>query len=153
MMAGRTDEAINEVDKVRARVGLNGLRDSNPSVDYSNQTLLLEAILNERACELGLEDVRFFDLIRHKRAQDFSKVLHGLRIYRLDENGNVVNDSWSDKPANDRGPRPTEFKYEKFQLENSSRAWWTNFNSKWYLSAFPTLEVNKDYGLTQNPGW
>ncbi|WP_352421630.1 RagB/SusD family nutrient uptake outer membrane protein [Proteiniphilum sp.] len=153
MMAGRTDEAINEVDKVRARVGLNGLRDSNPSVDYSNQTLLLEAILNERACELGLEDVRFFDLIRHKRAQDFSKVLHGLRIYRLDENGNVVNDSWSDKPANDRGPRPTEFRYEKFQLENSSRAWWTNFNSKWYLSAFPTLEVNKDYGLTQNPGW
>lgn len=153
MMAGRTDEAINEIDKVRGRVGLNGLRESNPGIDYSNQSLLLEAILNERACELGFEDVRFFDLIRHKRAQDFTKILHGLRIYRLDENGNVVEVSWSDKPANERGPRPTEFRYEKFQLENSRRSWWTNFNSKWYLSAFPTLEVNKDYGLTQNPGW
>lgn len=153
MKAGRTDDAIVEIDKVRARVGLNGLRESNPNTDYTNQALLLEAILNERACELGLEDVRFFDLIRHKRAQDFTKVLHGLRIYRLDENGNSIEESWSDKPSNERGPRPTEFRYEKFQLENSRRSWWTNFNSKWYLSAFPTLEVNKDYGLTQNPGW
>jgi|SRR5690554_1735440 len=153
MMAGRTDDAIDEIDAVRARVGLQGLRESNPTKDYSDRAVLLEAILNERACELGLEDVRFFDLIRHKRAQDFKKPLHGLRIYRLDENGNDVNDSWSDKPSNDRGPRPTEFRYEKFQLENSRRSWWTSFNSKWYLSAFPTLEVNKDYGLTQNPGW
>ena len=27
------------------------------------------------------------------------------------------------------------------------------FSSKWYLSAFPPSEVNKGYGLVQNPGW
>lgn len=153
MMAGRNSDAIKQVDKIRNRVGLKGLEESNPTVNYGDKANLLEAILNERACELGFEDVRFFDLIRHKRAQDFTKVLHGLRIYRLDENGNEVEESWSDKPSNSRGPRPTEFKYEKFPISNSKRSWWTNFNSKWYLSAFPTLEVNKDYGLTQNPGW
>lgn len=153
MMSNRTEDAIAEVDKVRARVGLNGLVESNPNKNYNDKSVLLEAILNERAVELGLEDVRFFDMIRHKRADDFKKVLHGLRIYRLDDNGNVVEESWSDKPSNSRGPRPTNFRYEKFEINNSSRSWWTNFNSKWYLSAFPTLEVNKDYGLTQNPGW
>lgn len=153
MMAGRTDDAIKEVDKVRARVGLKGLVETNPGKNFTHREVLLEAILNERAVELGFEDVRFFDLIRHKRAQDFMKPLHGIRTYRLDADGNVVNDSWSDKPSDSRGPRPTNFRYEKFELQNPRRAWWSNFDSKWYLSAFPTLEVNKDYGLTQNPGW
>lgn len=27
------------------------------------------------------------------------------------------------------------------------------FQFKWYLSAFPVNEVNKGYGLTQNPDW
>jgi len=32
--------------------------------------------------------------------------------------------------------------------------WWTNgFDPKWYLSPFPLSEVNKGYGLVQNPGW
>ena len=61
--------------------------------------------------------------------------------------------SWSDKPEDKRGPFPTKFKYTQFKISNSARAWWTNFNSKWYLSAFPVNEVNKGYGLTQNPGW
>jgi len=34
-----------------------------------------------------------------------------------------------------------------------SRAWATNFSPKCYLSAFPLDEVNKGYGLVQNPGW
>jgi len=37
--------------------------------------------------------------------------------------------------------------------EVDTRAWATNFSPKWYLSAFPLDEVNKDYGLIQNPGW
>ena len=28
-----------------------------------------------------------------------------------------------------------------------------NYSRKWYLSAFPQNEVNKGYGLVQNPGW
>ncbi len=149
MKAGQTDLAIAEVNKVRNRVGLKGLKESNPTKNYNDEAVLLDAILNERACELGFEDVRFFDLIRHKRVQDFKKVLHGVRIYRADGK----EESWSDKPSDSRGPRPTEFRYEKFELRNSARSWWTSFDSKWYLSAFPVTEVNKDYGLTQNPGW
>lgn len=146
--AGKYEDAIEEVDKVRKRVGLKGLEESNPSVNYRNEANLVEAILHERAIELGFEDVRFFDLIRHKRVKDFEKPLHGLRIYRADGK----EESWSDK-SGDKGPRPTEFEYKVFELSNSARVWWKGFDTKWFLSAFPTNEINKDYGLTQNPGW
>lgn len=64
--------------------------------------------------------------------------------------------------AND--PRPTAntmfdpnkhvITYYYYDLpEVDTRAWKTNFSPKWYLSAFPLDEVNKDYGLVQNPGW
>ncbi|PTN07355.1 RagB/SusD family nutrient uptake outer membrane protein [Mangrovibacterium marinum] len=149
LKAGRTGEAINMVDQVRARVGMGGLEASNPDKNLSDADVLMEEILRERACELGLEDVRLFDLIRNKRADLFQKQLHGLRIYRADG----VQDSWSDKDASTRGPRPTEFTYSKFELTNAKRAWWTSFSPKWYLAAFPPVEVNKGYGLTQNPGW
>ncbi len=88
-------------------------------------------------------------MIRNKRADLFEKQLHGLRIYRADG----LETSWSDQDSGTRGDRPTEFTYEIFELSNSSRTWWTSFSPKWYLSAFPPSEVNKGYGLTQNPGW
>ncbi len=149
LKSGRISEAIDKVDEVRARVGLSGLIESNPDKNLNDPDVLLEEILRERACELGLEDVRFFDMIRNKRADLFTKQLHGLRIHRADG----IDDSWSDKDSGTRGPRPTDFTYSIFELTNSKRAWWTNFSSKWYLSAFPPVEVNKGYGLTQNPGW
>ncbi|MEI3469952.1 MAG: hypothetical protein V8Q76_15575 [Bacteroides intestinalis] len=36
-----------------------------------------------------------------------------------------------------------------------NRAWWNagGFSRIWYFSAFPQDEVNKGYGLIQNPGW
>ena len=34
------------------------------------------------------------------------------------------------------------------------RYWWKyGFDPKWYLSPFPQTEINKGYGLIQNPGW
>ncbi len=146
-------EAIKQVDIVRDRVGLGGLVESNPNKNLTaNTDALLEEILRERACELGLEDVRLFDMIRYKRADLFKKQLHGLKIYRNDGGG---NNPWSGTSGNaNKFPnKPTQFKYEAFPLTNSSRSWWTNFSPKWYLSAFPPSEVNKHYGLTQNPGW
>ena len=145
--------AIANVNKVRARVGLGDLDACNPGKNLtSNKEALLEEILRERACELGLEDVRFFDLIRYKRADLFKQPLHGLRIYRNDGGGDKP---WSGTDGNkDEFPeKPAQFRYEVFPLGNSPRSWWTNFSPKWYLSAFPPSEVNKEYGLTQNPGW
>ena len=149
MKNNQIGQAIANIDEVRARVGLKGLVESNPNKNMYDEDILMEEILRERACELGLEDVRFFDMIRNKRADLFQKQLHGIRIYRADG----VEDSWSDKDPGTRGNRPTDFNYEVFNLTNASRTWWTGFNPKWYLSAFPPTEVNKDYGLTQNPGW
>ena len=88
-------------------------------------------------------------MMRSKRANLFTKPLNGLLIARADGK----NESWSDKSEAGRGEFPTEFNYTKFQIRNVARSWWTNFSPKWYLAAFPVNEVNKDYGLTQNPGW
>ncbi|WP_159518152.1 RagB/SusD family nutrient uptake outer membrane protein [Sunxiuqinia indica] len=149
MKKGRMADAIAQVDAIRARVGMMGLVESNPDKDMLDEDILMEEILRERACELGLEDVRFFDMVRNKRADLFQRQLHGLRIYRADGK----DGSWSDKDPATRGDHPTDFTYEIFKLTNSSRTWWTSFDPKWYLSAFPPVEVNKGYGLTQNPGW
>ncbi|MDY3267055.1 MAG: RagB/SusD family nutrient uptake outer membrane protein [Phocaeicola sp.] len=150
LKTGNFAKAVDMVDIVRARVGLKGLVESNPGKNLlSDSDALMEEILRERACELGLEDVRFFDMIRNKRADLFERKLHGLLIERADGG----EGSWSDKPENIRGPFPTKFKYTKFEISNSARSWWSGFNSKWYLSAFPVSEVNKGYGLVQNPGW
>ncbi len=46
------------------------------------------------------------------------------------------------------------FEYERFELSKPVRRWWTyGFDPKWYLSPFPQTEINKGYGLIQNPGW
>ncbi len=153
---GNYDKAVEEVDVVRKRVGLKGLKESEPGKNFSDKNTLIEAILRERACELGLEDTRLFDMIRYKRKDLFMKPLHGLRISRLDDNGQVLEASWSDKKVGEVGYSPTgpiRFKYERFPLTNVRRAWWTTFDEKWYLSPFPPTEVNKGYGLVQNPGW
>ncbi len=144
--------AIEQVNKVRARVGLGDLAACNPDKNLTTDAnALLEEILRERACELGLEDVRLFDMIRYKREDLFRKQLHGLKIYRNDGGGNTP---WSGSTGNSSTyPKPTQFTYQPFLLVNPSRAWWSNFSPKWYLSAFPPSEVNKKYGLTQNPGW
>ena len=140
--------------RVSARVGMKGLAECNPDKNLqSNKDAFIEELLRERACELGMEDARFFDLIRYKRADIFEKQLHGLFIYRLDDNGVRRDLPWR---GNDEGKMayPTHFEYEKFELNNPTRYWWTNgFDPKWYLSPFPSTEVNKGYGLVQNPGW
>lgn len=124
---GRTADAYDYVNKVRARVGLGALKSGLTKEQFR------EAVLRERACEFGYEEVRFFDLIRWKREADFTKRLHGINIYRHKTTG--------------------EYKFDFPALQQ--RAWQKagGFSAKWYLSAFPPKEVNKGYGLVQNPGW
>lgn len=147
---GRLADAIAQVDIVRARVGMKGLAECNPGKNLTgDKDALLEEILRERACELGMEDTRFFDLIRYKRADIFEKQLHGLRIIRT---GEFAGQGWFN--GDNTQLYPTHFEYEKYELSNPVRYWWTNgFDPKWYLSPFPLTEVNKGYGLVQNPGW
>lgn len=157
LLQARNDNAgaLEYINKVRARVGLGKLEDCNPDKNLrSNKANLLQELLRERACELGLEDSRFFDLIRYKRKDLFEKELHGLLIYRLDENGNRIYTKWFEGDQNKGAKQPTRFDYEKFVLKNIRRYWWDNgFDAKWYLSPIPEIEINKKYGLVQNPGW
>lgn len=67
------DEAYKMVNDVRARVGLSALPKT------MNHDQFLEAVLKERALELGFEEVRWFDLVRRDRQSDFKKTLYGLR--------------------------------------------------------------------------
>jgi hypothetical protein len=124
---GPTAEAYDAVNRVRNRVNLPDLPTGLSQEEFR------EAVLNERACEFLLEEVRFFDMIRWKRAEDFYKKLHGMDIYRDGVTG--------------------AFTYNLFELP--ARAWQgeENWDPKWYLSALPPNEINKGYGLVQNPGW
>ncbi|MDR2474964.1 MAG: RagB/SusD family nutrient uptake outer membrane protein [Bacteroidales bacterium] len=137
---GRTEDAFQYVDAIRARVGLKGLKEANPAKAWTKESFR-EEVLRERACEFGLEEVRFFDLIRWKREGDFRKHLHGLLIRK------VLNEY----------NQPVGYSYEKVGLRKryiqDADAGVVNFDPKWYLSAFPIDEIRKGYGLTQNPGW
>lgn len=123
---GPDAECYRCVNLIRTRVGLANL----PAGLTKDQ--FREAVLLERALEFGWEEVRFFDLIRYKREADFRKPLHGMNITRS-------------------ASAPYTYTYTQTLLP--VRSWQNNWSPKWYLSAFPLGEVNKGYGLVQNPGW
>ncbi|WP_287767236.1 RagB/SusD family nutrient uptake outer membrane protein [Bacteroides sp.] len=124
---GPTDEAYQMINDVRARVGLSEL----PDLDHDQ---FIEAVLKERALELGFEEVRWFDLVRRKREKDFTKTLYGLQ-----SKGDDIY-------------HPTAFTFKKVEL-STKRYWSFSWNTKWYLTPIPQNEINKKYGMTQNPGW
>ncbi|TKG97295.1 RagB/SusD family nutrient uptake outer membrane protein [Puteibacter caeruleilacunae] len=129
-------EAINEangapnatayemINKVRNRVGMPNLPAG------MNKEQFRAALIKERALELGFEECRWFDLVRWKMEGNLTKKLHGLKITKKND---------------------TAFAYKVFELP--SRYWMTNWDSKWFFQAFPNSEVDKQYGLSQNPGW
>ena len=91
---GRLEEAIAKVDEVRARVGMKGLKwgyaaykgDKSKQNDLSTKDGLIQEILRERACELGMSNNRYYDMIRYKRTDWMTKRLHGLITFRMMQN-------------------------------------------------------------------
>lgn len=121
--------AYEYVNKVRRRVGLSDL----PTM---SKVQFREAVLRERALEYGFEEVRWFDLIRYGRTDDFKKDLWGLLS------------------SGDRDVNPTSYTFSKKALTGiHDRFWKGNWDTKWYLAPIPLTEINKNYGMTQNPGW
>lgn len=132
---GPSAKALGWVDEVRARVGLCSLEDlaAAQGITYTKESLR-KAIIRERDCEFGFEEVRWFDMVRWGLEDDFKKPLYGLDAHAEDPSEPVTMD-----------------KFKVFEL--ATRAWAVNWNTKWYLSPIPVTEVNKKYGMTQNPGW
>lgn len=173
------EKACENVDVVRSRVGLGSLRQRVfKNKPYTNtvytepvnagrlyeSNALLEEILRERACELGLQNIRWFDMIRYRRTDWMTKQLHALEMHRLKQNSTgewVESDTqWSngDKLTDKSSRQPHYFTYKKVKIVANGRDLWgrdpeSNDVRRWLLSPFPQAEINKGYGLVQNPGW
>ena len=151
---GQFQKALDELHVVRSRVGLGRLETMNPELNLtSNKENLINEILRERNCEIGAEcGDRTYDMIRRMRQDLFTKPLHEIRIYRLDANGNRLTDGDQQYSAGDPWPK---FEYEKPEIVVGHRVWWDPgyWTNKWYLDPVSREEIQKGYGLTQNPGW
>jgi hypothetical protein len=124
---GNTADAYTYINKVRNRVGLKNIED----IKSWSKVELREKILTERACEFGFEQVRWFDMTRHKLVSAFDQTLHNVVIEKTG----------------------SPYTYSYPEITTNTRDWWTSFDPKWYLLPFPVDEVQKGYGLVQNPGW
>lgn len=129
-MAKTKDEfgrnAYDYINAVRSRAGM-------PDVPQVEGAQLRDIILHESAVEFGSEEVRYFNLIRWKRIDLLSTPLEKLNIVL--ESGNPQTFA-------------ATFRYETTTTDEKYP--WKEF---WYLLAFPQDEINKKYGLIQNPGW
>jgi hypothetical protein len=161
---GRLEDAIKQVDLIRSRVGLKSInssynKDKNLTTNKDN---LIEEILRERACELGQTNARYIDMIRRKRTDWMTKQLHGMATFRMIQNSKLEwvrrNAPYFGDDKNSGQTEPARFEYEPFELMQGKRALWgKDPNSlevkKWFMMPFPQEEINKGYGLIQNPGW
>lgn len=123
---GQSDQAYEYINKVRNRVGLPGL------VTGHSQSELRDEILLERVREFAFEEVRYFDLVRFKR-HDIFKSTANVKILQI----NKISD---------------RFTYE-IQTSPTPRLAAEHWDAKYLLLPIPQNEINKKYGLVQNPGW
>ena len=150
---GDLQGACDQINLVRDRVGLGKIEVMNPDLHLtSNKANLINELLRERACELGLEDERLYDIIRRKCVDKFTTPLHELVIWRKTADGG--KDTRTDSRLKTGEPYPN-FIYDRQVITYGARRWWEPgfWTNKWFLSPFPRPEINKGYGLFQNPGW
>ena len=93
-----------------------------------------DALLLERELEFGFEEVRWFDMVRWGLTKAFTTKLKGLTS------------------IGDKAREATQFTF-KVKDAYPPRLWYTDWDTKWYMSPIPAAEINKRYGMTQNPGW
>lgn len=118
-------DAYDYIALVRDRAGMVGL-DRGKVLPGNN---LREAILCERAKEFGYEECRYFDLIRWKHGEDWFTA----PVEKLET---TINEEGS-------------FTYKRYAEKDLCYKW----ESHWYLLPFSLSEIQKKYGLVQNPGW
>ena len=131
-MAGKTDQAYQYVNQVRARVGM-------PAYKGMTKDRLTERIQNERRIELCFEDHRFFDerrwkLFEGKTAASEKSLPRYKQVY------NLYGIRWTTE---------TEFQYV-VEEKIGTRAFTSPKN---YYFPIPDAELKKNPNLGQNSGW
>lgn len=130
---GRT--AYDYINLVRARVDMPTVT----SAIAAPGVALREYILDERAREFAFEEVRYYDITRWKH-KDYlqERPVRWLKSYPVGSkvNGNYVN-----------------FTYEIMVGGIAKRIWVEQWDDKYYMCPISLTEINKKYGLVQNPGW
>ena len=133
---GPSDKAYTWVNAVRARVGLPGLPEGLSKEEFR------DALILERELEFGFEEVRWFDMVRWGLTEAFTTPLHGLTSI-----GNTQKEATSFTFGDPSKGLPA------VKLAYPERKWYTDWDTKWYFAPIPAVEINKNYGMTQNPGW
>ena len=152
-------DAFYYVNLVRDRVNVGGIEeqiigttDAETKADITKEQFI-DALLNERVCELIMEDIRWYDMVRYKRKDLFTKPNYRLDITLSDSAKNMENFSGHFQNIVDFSNQAPYFNYEVKELQVGELHWEENFSPRYYLSAFPSDEVRKGYGLIQNPGY
>lgn len=117
-------DAYGYLNLVHTRAGLPEV-----TADEASQgDKLWDYLMDERAREFGQEEIRYFDMVRYKKGAEWAS-----RPMELLETTKIGND----------------FDYKPIIDDKTKYLW----NDYWYLLPFPIGEINKKYGLIQNPGW
>lgn len=133
--AETTDEfgntAYDYLNMTRNRAGMPDItkKEAKPGEE------LREAILRERALEFGYEEVRYFDLMRWKREDLIRQPLSRLIVKKVKA-----------EPGFTYTPHQGMFEQRQYLKEGI-------WSKKYFLLPLPVDEINKKYGLIQNPGW
>jgi len=128
---GPTAQSFDYMDVIRARSGM-------PVVNRTlTQDDLREFIVGERAVEFIAENHRYFDLKRWKRP--IPTRIYNMKIFKYAD-GTYTYEKVAPKDPNSTTSDPYAIKIR----------YWADF---WFLHPFPIDEINKGYGLVQNPGW
>lgn len=131
-------DAYDYINLLRERVDMPGITREKAAPG----TALREAILRERALEFGYEEVRYFDIARWKR-KDLLKVKRArLRTTPIGKKQPVGKKTYF-----------VEFDHKIDYKMVNQRIWVDQWDDRYYLSPIALEEINKKYGLVQNPGW
>lgn len=117
-------DAYNYLNLVHTRAGMLEITASK----VPPGTDLLNFLLDERAREFGQEDVRYYDMVRYKKGYE-----------------------WTTRPVEKlQTIKEKDGSFTYIPKVSDEQYMWKDH---WYLFPFPIAEINKKYGLIQNPGW
>lgn len=128
--SGPTDDAFYYIDMVRARAGLNGVKESwslySNKTDYETYTGFQRIVHRERLIELAFEGQRYWDLRRWKEATtELNKSIMGWDLEQED----------------------SQSYYRRKILYNQ------RFSTRDYFWPIPETELLSNKNLNQFPGW